>query len=223
MDAPVDEPSAAHESSSMGCEHTYNHAERAAAALCDLRMQRIQQASIRCPGAYAPLAVIHDGCVHLSQPIDELMRTLFVQHVVFTAVQGQLPVDCLHTLREVESLERFCWRFGETIARERGLLPWLSKRERYRLLAWPDFGEIGSNPEGARFCQWLARESLSPLQISRRLNASVMQTSGWFNSAALCGVLVAEASVLGSKRVGHSAGSTTLSSALGYVWRRLKI
>lgn len=228
IDAPMDESAGSRESVGMGRQQDNHHAEHAAAALCDLRHKRTRHASIRRVGAYAPLAIIEDGSVlHLKQPLNALIETLFETRVEFHSIQGAMRANRLMPPRSVESLDRLCWLFGARFARERGLLPWLSERGCYRLLAWPDFGEIGSDPKGAAFCTLLAREPLSPQQVAHRLRLHSALVFGLFNSAALCGVLVAEGSV---RRIKHH-GVLTMAQKVNvqnrkslffFLWRRLK-
>lgn len=120
-----------------------------------------------------------------------------------------------------------CWLFGERCARERGLLPGLSESQRYRLLAWPDFGEIGGDVHGVELCRLLADEGAAPIDAARRLGLPTAVTFGLFNSAALCGALVTERDrrhgpERGPRGRAHTVGTSAQHLFFGDLWRRLK-
>lgn len=196
----------------MGQQKTSQYAEHAAMGLLDLRNKRRRFAAIRLRDTYRPIAIIENGSVKLATcTLDELIETLFEARVVFQTIHGATHANWLLPPRPVESLDRFCWLFGERFARERGLLPWLSESRSHRLLAWPDFGEKGIDPQGVAYCNLLAREPLSPQQTARRLDLHPALVFGSFNAAALCGVLVVD----GNARSGNHRGRLTAARKRG--------
>lgn len=88
-----------------------------------------------------------------------------------------------------ESLDRLCWLFGERLAREAGLAVWLDPAATYRLLCWPDFGEIGSDRHGATLCTLLSERDLGIDDMVAALSLPIALVCGLVNSMSLCGVL----------------------------------
>lgn len=228
MHAPIGASTVVRNSERMGFLQTIRPAEQAAEALLALRRKHALHVLLsRCEGAGEALAIIEHGqALRSTKPLNELIETLCLEPVAFESSRGVLTEHWPTAPRHFESLDRLCWLFGERCARERGLLPWLSARQRYRLLAWPDFGEIGSDAQGAALCHLLAREALSPQQAALRLGLPQALTFGLFNSAALCGTLVAEEKRRpgpqgGSLAWAHTVGSPAQHTVFGDLWRRL--
>jgi len=88
-----------------------------------------------------------------------------------------------------ESLHRLNWLIGARLGRDAGLAPWLDPMQTYRLLRWPDFGEIGSDPEGAELCKIIERHELGIATIVDTLQLAQHRAYGLLNSLSLCGVL----------------------------------
>lgn len=228
MHAPIGARTGIRDSEGMGFPHITHPADQAAEALLELRRKRRRHVLLsRDDGAGEALAIVEHGHVLRStQALNELIETLCRERIAFEPSQGVLTERWGIPARHFESLDRLCWLFGERFARERGLLSCLSARGRYRLLAWPDFSEIGSDAQGAALCHLLAREAVSPQEAALRLAFPAPLTFGLFNSAALCGALVAEEKRRpgpqgGSLAWSYTAGSPAQHTLFGDLWRRL--
>lgn len=208
---------------------TTHQAEHAAQALLDARRPRAGYILLSrdvCNGE--ALAIVEPGgAVRSTMPLGELIETLVHERVSFGPSRGVWSEPWTVAPRHFESLDRLGWMLGERCAREHGLLPWLSARQRYRLLAWPDFGEIGADTHGAALCGHLSHEALSPREAALRLDWPEPLAAGLFNALALCGVLVAEGrrrpgSQRGSLAQRHTVGSPEQHRIFGDLWHRLK-
>lgn len=206
-----------------------HHAEHAAKALLDARRPRAHHILLRrdvCDGE--ALAIIEPGrAVRSTMPLGELIETLALERVRFETSFGVCSEPWTVAPRHFESLDRLGWLLGERCAREHGLLPWLSARQRYRLLAWPDFGEIGLDTHGATLCGHLSREALSLREAALRLDWPEPLAAALFNALALCGVLVADEqrkpiSQRGSLAQRHTVGSPEPHTIFGDLWHWLK-
>lgn len=208
---------------------TTHHAEHAAKALLDARRPRAGHILLSrdfCNGE--ALAIVEPGrAVRSTMPLGELIDTLVHEHVSFGPSRGVWSERWAVAPNHFESLDRLGWLLGERCAREHGLLPWLSARQRYRLLAWPDFGEIGANTRGAALCGHLSRDALSRREAALRLDWPEPLATALFNALALCGVLVADGqrkpiSQRGSLAQRHTVGSPEPHTIFGDLWHWLK-
>ncbi|MEQ1806276.1 MAG: hypothetical protein ABL900_12955 [Burkholderiaceae bacterium] len=105
------------------------------------------------------------------------------------------------TLRD-ESFVRLCWLVGARLGRDVGLAPWLDTSTSYRLLSWPDFGEIGEDPQAARLFAVIARHELSIAEMVRSLQLPQRSVHQVINGLSMCGLLTS-----GSVPRGHPAGA----------------
>lgn len=204
------------------------HAEHAAQALLNLRRRRAGHVLLsRDDRDGEALAMVEPGhAVRSTMPMGELIDTLSTERIRFEASSGAKGEYWAEAPRHLDSLERLCWLFGERFAREQGLLPWLSMRKPYRLLAWPDFGEVGSDVHGAALCGLLSHEALSPRDAALRLAWPEPMAVALFNAVELCGALVPaarfgpgprEASAVRARTVGTPAQHMFFTA----LWRRL--
>jgi hypothetical protein len=129
--------------------------------------------------------------VHSKRPLEFLVDSLAKGDCAFDTLrtaQGQPPHPSARL--NDESFDRLCWLYGARLALEAGLAPWLEPHKKYRLLCWPDFGEIGNDPMGVMLCNILSSHYLdlpSLLEAARLPHATVYSL---LNSLSLCGVLV---------------------------------
>lgn len=143
--------------------------------------------------------------LYAALPLGLLVETLYEARSTLTEIK--VTEDRLREMSAGlvdESLDRLCWLFGERLAREAGLAPWLDRRARYRLLCWPDFGEIGSDGDGARLCTLLAQRPFALAEMAASLKLPVPVVHGLINSLALCGALATD-----SARAPQSGGVAT--------------
>lgn len=159
-----------------------------------------------------------------------------LEHLVDALANGQAEIgehDAAHkaapspggTLRD-ESFVRLCWLVGARLARDVGLAPWLDTNTSYRLLSWPDFGEIGEDPQAARLFAVIARRELDIAAMAKSVHLPQRSVHQWVNGLSMCGLLAS-----GSVPRGHSAGaprdalSATPGNATGWwlrFWRGLR-
>ncbi len=88
-----------------------------------------------------------------------------------------------------ETLERLAWLLGARLAQHLGLAPWLDPGHSYRLQRWPDFGEIGSDPQGAQLCRVIAERHLGIEAMAEAAQLPQRSVHGLLNSLSLCGIL----------------------------------
>ncbi len=88
-----------------------------------------------------------------------------------------------------ESFLRLCWLVGARLARDVGLAPWLDTSTSYRLLSWPDFGEIGEDPQAARLFNVIAKRGLSIAEMVRSVQLPQLSVHQWVNGLSMCGLL----------------------------------
>jgi hypothetical protein len=107
------------------------------------------------------------------------------------------------------SFDLLCWRFGARLARESGLMPWIAPLKRYRLVRWPDFGEIGNDPDANLLCVVLSQR---PLDVAGMVEATQLTEEcvhGLLNSLSLCGSL---ASVAGQSACASAAQRSAVTA-----------
>ncbi|MCI4430427.1 MAG: hypothetical protein JHC40_14810 [Burkholderiales bacterium] len=128
--------------------------------------------------------------VYTTRPLDQLVELLAsgvgVLSELDPAQQG--PSQRGVNLAD-ESLHQLNWLIGARLGRDAGLAPWLDPMQTYRLLRWPDFGEIGSDPEGAELCKVIERHELGIATIVDTVQLAQHRVFGLLNSLSLCGVL----------------------------------
>jgi hypothetical protein len=112
---------------------------------------------------------------------------------------------------------------GARLGCDFGLAPWLDPTLSYRLLRWPDFGEIGSDPQGAQLCRVIAKSDLGIAGIVDTAQLPRQRVLCLLNSLSLCGVLASGATpptAPGWQPQGNKAPGPDGWFAL--LWRRLR-
>jgi hypothetical protein len=131
--------------------------------------------------------------VRSAQPLGLLLDTLTASRTVISRLDQ--PEDYVRRYCQAfadESLDRLCWLMGERLARETGLAPWLDATAGFRLLHWPDFGEIGADPQGAGLCTLISTRALDVATIAQKLELPQELVQCAINALSLCGALVSE-------------------------------
>jgi hypothetical protein len=88
-----------------------------------------------------------------------------------------------------ESFLRLCWLVGARLGRDIGLAPWLDATTGYRLLSWPDFGEIGDDPQAVSLFQVIAKRELGIAAMVDVVQLPHRTVCQLVNSLSLCGLL----------------------------------
>jgi hypothetical protein len=131
--------------------------------------------------------------VYSRQPVEVLVDALATGHSGFGELEPSSSERQAGGGRlAAESLDRLCWRFGKRLADDTGLGTWIDPARRYSLARWPEFSQIGTEPEGALLCAILAQR---PLDVAAMVEASKLPHDMVYrllNSLSLCGCLVAE-------------------------------
>ncbi|MFZ2652366.1 MAG: hypothetical protein WA210_19885 [Burkholderiaceae bacterium] len=124
-----------------------------------------------------------------------------------------------------ESFERLCWLIGLRLGRDAGLAPWINAQLTYRLLNWPDFGEIGSDPQGVQLCKVIAQRDLGIAAMADMAQLAQRTVHALLNSLSLCGVLAigpAQRAGAGETPPRRSPGVRRKRGLLERLWRRLR-
>jgi hypothetical protein len=128
--------------------------------------------------------------VYTTRPLDQLVDLLATGVGVLSELD---PAQHGPSHRGVnladESLHRLNWLIGARLGRDAGLAPWLDPMQTYWLLRWPDFGEIGNDPEGAELCKVIERQGLGVATIVDTLQLGQRVVYGLLNSLSMCAVL----------------------------------
>lgn len=162
--------------------------------------------------------------VYSTRPLERIVDAL----ASGTAALGALDPNQDHAPRAGrrladESLERFAWLMGARLGRDVGLAPWLDPMLTYRLLRWPDFGEIGSDPQAAQLCKVIAKSDLGIAGIVDTAQLPRQRVLCLLNSLSLCGALASGATPPAAPR--RQAQGDTAPWPDGWfarLWRRLR-
>ncbi len=129
-----------------------------------------------------------------------------------------------------ESFVRLCWLVGARLGRDVGLAPWLNTTTNYRLLSWPDFGEIGEDPEATRLFAVIAKRELGIAAMVEIVQLPQRTVHQLVNSLSLCGLLasgpVSRRRTPGATRSvkgvpGEAKPAGWFGPGLRHLWRRL--
>lgn len=129
-----------------------------------------------------------------------------------------------------ESFTRLCWLVGARLGRDVGLAPWLDTTTSYRLLSWPDFGEIGEDAEATRLFAVIAKRELGIAAMVDVVQLPQRTVHQLINSLSLCGLLasgpVSRRRTSGAHRASTGGPSQAQPSgafgqALRHLWRRV--
>ena len=101
-----------------------------------------------------------------------------------------------------ESFVRLCWLVGARLGHDVGLAPWLDTSTSYRLLSWPDFSEIGEDPQATRLFAVIAKRELDIAAMVDRVQLPRRSVHQLINGLSMCGLLAS-----GSVPRGHMAGA----------------
>ena len=123
------------------------------------------------------------------------------QRYAYSAPLGTSPMTVQPPIEL--SLDGLCWHLGRQIAADTGLLPWVRRLDRYRLVSWPDFGAIGADPTGHRLAGRLVKRDHTLAQLQAQEDAQAV--AALLNACALCGLLV-----------GAGAAGTRRATATGF-------
>jgi hypothetical protein len=160
--------------------HELNHGRHA-------RLVSVQRAL---DGQLLALLDIAGKRVYTTRPLDQLVELLATGVGVLSELDpGQQGPSQRGVNLADESLLRLSWLIGLRLGRDAGLAPWLDPMQTYRLLRWPDFGEIGNDPEGAELCKVIERHALGIASIVDTVQLAQHAVNGLLNSLSLCGVL----------------------------------
>ena len=129
------------------------------------------------------------GAVAVPYGLDETVERLsqdFAQAVPLTARGWEDAI----AVNQEQHLDKLCWKLGQELARQEGLACWLRNAPSFRLLAWPDFGAIGTDRAGIRLSAHLSQRVLTPDALALATGLGQEEVVGFLNATSLCGLLV---------------------------------
>ena len=124
-----------------------------------------------------------------------------------------------------ESFVRLCWLVGVRLGRDVGLAPWLDTSTSYRLLSWPDFGEIGEDPQASRLFAVIARRELGIAAMVDSVQLPQRSVHQWVNGLSMCGLLASGNVPRGRSSAAPRDSSQAPANRTGWwlrFWRRLR-
>ena len=125
-----------------------------------------------------------------------------------------------------ESFVRLCWLVGARLGRDVGLAPWLDTSTSYRLLSWPDFSEIGEDPQATRLFAVIAKRELGIAAMVDSVHLPRRTVHQLINGLSMCGLL-ASGSVPRGRTAGapRGAGGAPASETgwWGRLWRHWRL
>ncbi len=121
-----------------------------------------------------------------------------------------------------ESYLRLCWLVGARLGHDVGLAPWLDVTTSYRLLSWPDFGEIGEDTDATRLFAVIATRELGVAAMIDMVQLPQRKVHELINSLSICGLLASGPVPRGrgASGVGRSPPATSRSSGVRSWWQR---
>lgn len=138
---------------------------------------------------------------------------------------GEQDRALVDSLREVTpqmlTWDGVLWAIGVSKSSGR-LLARLNPRTHYRLTRWPDFGLIGRRSTDIRCTALLTQKAFSPNALGALTSIPEARVFGFYNAAALCGILKPDVAATSLAEMPMPAGTLPETSFVGGMLRRLR-